>query len=585
MLDKFQTIENEVNFYKNTSLEQNPTFAPKMGDIYKLIDLFSVSRFRDGDKDSLGFKKVFFNIVNFVVDVCAKMLDIDTKDIYLVAEDGLSYWPSWLMGKELKFWMKDKYFARQLNQYCKEWPKYGDLWVKKVKDDVKWIPPQNMIYRVNATDYKTIPLIEKHVYGSDELRIVGKQAGWDNVEETIKMSTVSAQTPAGYGNTVGVQEVDVNNGIVVYEAWFPVGYLEKEKKNWFIISKDSNLVLAESFKKDCPYKKLAWEQIPGRLPGRGRVEQLLEEQIYLNRIANYKSSGLHWTSKHIYQTTYTGIAKNLMTQVDDGEILISPSEIKPVINEERNLQAYGTDEVRWTDNAFKKTFTTEPVSGARAPSGTPLGSTVLQTQQATAFYKQKKEELAEFIKEILWDWIIPEFSKEKRKEHTILIENLMADGDGGSEKFFNLKLNERMNKLRSVSTYLSPEQWAIRKSIQAEFLKKENIKVPKGFYDNIKYKLDIMITGEQIDVQARQSTLNVIFQILGSNPTILQDKTAKKVFFKMLDLSGINPKELFDDESATLQELAGAGRAQVGGSIAAPQPVSSPGMAQTEQMV
>lgn len=580
MMDKFQVIENEVKLYKDTELPQNPSYAPRMSDVYDLIDLFSVSKFRDGDRDSLGYKKVFYNVCNFLVDVCSKMLDLDTKDIFLKAEEGQTYWTPWIMSKELKMWMKDKYFARQLNEYCQKWPKYGDLWVKKVKDDVKWIPPQNMIYRVNATDYKTIPLIERHEYGSDELRIVGKQNNWENIDEVIKGSNVNSQTQI-YGSTVGLKEDNVNSGIVIYEAWFPEGYLENEKSNWFVISKNSNIVLAEA-KKDCPYKKLPFRSVPGRLPGIGRVEEAFEDQIYLNRIANYKSSGFHWTSKHVYQTRSSNLEKNLMTQVDDGEILISNSEITPVVNEERNLSAYAADEQRWGQNLLNRTFTTEPISGQRSPAGTPLGSTVIQTQQATAFYKQKREELAEFIKEILWDWILPQFTNQKRKEHEILIQNLIADNDGESDKFFNLILNERMNKLRLTSKFLSPEQWAIRKSIQSELLKKENLKIPKGFYDNLKYKIDIMITGEQLDVQARQATYMTIFQILGSNPTIFQDKKALRVFSKMLDMIGISPKDIFDEEVSGLQSTIGAQR---GGSIASPVPVASPTMQPAVQTI
>jgi hypothetical protein len=583
-MDKFQIIENEIKFYKDTSLEQNPTFAPRMSDIYNLIDLFTVSKFRDGDKDSLGYKKVFFNIVNFIVDVCSKMLDLDTKDIFIKAEEGQDYWTAWLLGKELKFWMKFKYFARNLNIYCKEWPKYGDLWVKKVKDDVKWVPPQNMIYRVNATDYKTIPLIEKHEYGADELRIVGKQSGWENIEEAIKGSGITSQTPPGHNSTIGVKEENTNSGIVIYEVWFPKNYLEEEKSNWFIISKDSNVVLAEA-KKDCPYKKLAWESLPGRLPGRGRIEQLFEDQIYLNRIANYKSAGFHWTSKHIYQTRSTNIEKNLMTQVDDGEILITNSEITPIVNEERNLSAYTSDEQRWGQNALNKTFTTEPISGQRSPAGTTLGATVIQTQQTTAFYKQKREELAEFIKEILWDWIIPTFKNQSRKEHKILIDTLIADGDSDSEKFFNLILNERMNKLRANSKNLSPQQWAIRKSIQAELLRKENLEIPKGFYDNLKYKIDIMITGEQLDVAARQSTVNMLIQMLNSNPAIFENNKIVKFLSYALNMIGINPKEFFNDNTPTIQNLSGAERMQRGGSISSPTAVSQPAMQTVNQQI
>jgi hypothetical protein len=577
MLDKFEIIENEVKIYKDTVLDQNPNFAPRMGDIYKLIDLFSVSKFRDGDRDSLGFRKVFFNIGNFIVDVCAKMLDLDTKDIFITAEEGQNEWTAWLLGKELKMWMKNTYFARKLNEWGLKLPKYGDLWVKKVKSDVMWIPPQNMIFRVNATDYKTIPLIEKHEYGADELRIVGKQNGWENIEDVINAATITPTSPINPGSTVGVKDEDV--GIVIYEAWFPKGYLENEENNWFIISKDSNKVLAQA-KKDCPYKKLAWEEIPGRLAGRGRWEQVFEEQIYLNRIANYKSSGFHWTSKHWYQAkSGSGIEKNLMTEADDGEIVLTNSEITPIVNEERNLQAYGVDEARWTENVLRKTFTTEPVSGQRNPSGTTLGATVIQTQQTTAFYKQKKEELAEFIKEILMDWVLPEFAKEANKEHKLFMKTLLADGDSNSEKFFQLKLNERMNRLKMTSGYLTPEQWEIRKSIQAEILKKEDLDIPKGFYDNLKYKINIRITGEELDVAARQSTINMLIQMVNSNPAIFENKRVVKFLSYALNMIGMNPKDFFDEDTMTLQNIA----MQRGGSISAPATPTMPAMQPVSQ--
>ncbi len=544
----FDIIEDEVEYYEDSDLKLNPAFAPRMADVYNLIDMYSVSRFRDGDTDSLGYKKVFYNIVNFPTEIAAKMLDLDTKHIYLTAEDGTSYWPSWLMSKELKFWMKDKYFGRQLNEYSLKWPKYGDLWVKKVGGDVKWVPPQNMIYRVDAVDYKTTPLIERHEYGADELRVVGKEAGWENIEEAIKKAD--------------------DDPIVVYECYFPPDYLE-EGSNYFVIPKDLKIVLAED-KRDLPYKKLSWEELPGRLAGRGRIEQLFEDQIYLNRIANYKSEGYHWTSKHIFQTRDTNIDKNLMTQVDNGEIMIVNNEINPIVNEERNLSAYNSDELRWEENAMRRSFAREPITGGRAPAGTPLGSTILQTQMAMGFYKQKKEELASFIKEILWDWILPQFKNQKRKEHKILMKNLLSDEEEGSEKFFNLKLNWKMNQLRARSKYLSPDQWKIRRVIQAEILKDSDLIIPKGLYDNIKYKMNIVITGEQIDVAARQQSLDTLMIMLAQNPGILEDKRIRKIIYRRMDLAGINPKELFDEEIPGITQIAGEMRAQRGGSVAAP---------------
>ena len=87
-------------------------------------------------------------------------------------------------------------------------------------------------------------------------------------------------------------------------------------------------------------------------------------------------------------------------------------------------------------------------------------------------------------------------------------------------------------------------------------------------------------------VAAKQSTLNVIFQVLGSNPTILQDKRARKIFYRMCDLAGMNPKELFDDETSDFGKAVGESMAQRGGSIAAPPAVASaPTTTPTEAVV
>ena len=551
-------IEDQISTYEDTTPNNYPSFCPKQEQLIDLIDSYWVSKFRDGDSDILGFKKVFYNIVNFPVETNAKMLDLDTKDINLVAEDWASYWPAWLMSKELKMWMKDKYFGRQLNEYALNLPKYGHIFVKKVNDDVVSVPPQNIIVNPAATNIKNIPVIEKHEYTEDEFQYEANAHGWKNTEN-IKPN---------------------NDGlVVVYEAYFPNDYtenyvnkyLEGNKNNYFIIAENSEKTLFETKKSESPYKELAWERLAGRFFGRGQVEKLFEEQIYLNRIVNYEAQGLHWTSKHIYQTRNTSIGSNLMTEVNDGDIVITNDELTPIAVEERNLAFYQDAKTRWENNANRRAFAQEPITGERAPSGTPLGSTIIQTRMTMSFFEQKKEELGMFIKEILWDWILPQFKSQTRKEHKVLMKSLLEGDEDNSEKFFQLKLNERMNKLRmSTNKHLSPDQWAIRKGLQAEILKNGELEVPKGFYDDLKYKIDIIITGEQVDTAAKMTTLQTMFQMLGSNPTILKDKRIRKIFYKMVDLAGFNPKDLqLEEEPTGLEQMVGEAQAQRGGSIAA----------------
>jgi len=556
----FTFIQDEEKAYEEGTLTQNPSFAPTQRNILDLIDFYTVSRFRDGDQDILGFKKVFYNIVNFPVEIASKMLNIDTKHFSLTAEDDwASYWPAWIMSKELRLWLKDKYFGRELNAYVHNWAKYGDLWLKKVKDEVKWVPPHNMIYRPDADNYKNIPLIEKHEYDPDVLRVVGKKAGWENIEQAVKK---------------GEKEGKVN----VYEIYMPEGWSDMGY-NWFVISDLAQEVLAYD-NRDCPYKKLAWESLPGRLSGRGQVEKLFEEQIYLNRLANYKSQGLHWTSKHIYQTRDTKVASNLMTNIKDGDVLFLNDELRPVPVEERNMSLYASEQAQYEGNAFKRAFASEPITGSRAPAGTPLGSTVLQARMASGFYDQKKQDLADFLKEVFFDWVLPEFKNQKRSEHKLLMKSMLSNDDN-SDKFFQAQLANEMNK--EGSKRLTSEQRRVIKAIKAEKLKNTEFTIPKSFYENLKYKVRIDIVGEAVDTAGKMTTLQTVFQMLGSNPTILQDKRVRRVFEKMLNLAGFNPKDIVDDEVESITDVAGA-LAQRGGSLPSPSPQITMPQTATEQL-
>jgi len=552
-------ITDEIKYCEGVDLKINPPYASTQLNVLDLADKYMNSRYRDSGVDDFGQPKPFYNIVSVPVEVAGKMIDLDTKDIEIKSEDN-NYWAAWVMGKELQFWMKDKYFGTQLNDFSYYLPKDGHLVVKKVDDDVLVVPLMNLRFRPDAVSLKNVPIIEIHKYQSDEFIAEAEKRGWDNYKK-VELSK-------------GISDKKID----VFEAYFPFGL---GKYNYFIVSYDGQ-VLAYADLDQSPYKGLPWKEINGRTLGKGMVEELFNEQIYLNRMATYKANGLYWTSKHIFQTRDNTVAKNLMSNIDDGEVMIVNQEIAAVPMEERNLSFYNYDETKWEENAYKRTFAREPITGGRAPSGTPLGSSILQARMAAGFYEKKKENLGNFVKEILWDWILPEFKKQKRGEHRIQIKNLLSD-DNNSEKFFQMQLHDKMNKLRmKEKNNLSPEQWEIRRGINAEMLREEERVIPKGIYENLKYKLNIIITGEEIDTASKLTTLQTIFQILGSNPTILQDKRVKRVFYKMMDIAGFNPRDIDIEETPSIQESMSEAKAQVGGSIARPAaPPAVPATLQT----
>lgn len=567
-------IANCLQNYENTSLSCNPVFAKTPLKILELIDLYSMDKYRDNNYDSLGFLKPFYNIVDTPVQVAANYLDIDVKNVEFVAEEGQSYYPVLLYERDVKYWMKDNRncyadgrdmsFGLFLNSLVLNWPKYGHLVVKKAGNKIFSMPLSNLTVEPGAESLANASyIIEKHDYSPSQLR----EMKWDNIEKAIK-------------------KCQTDGHIFVYELY---GEVKKLKENYFIIAVKPHkslknlgkgILLHSDTLKELPYKELPWEKIAGRWLGRGRIEKLFHPQIYQNKIATYKAHGAHWTSKHLYQTKDETFDKNLTTEVKDGRVLTPLHPIEPVMVEERNLSFYREEEQRYDLLVDKRTFTWDITRGQRAPAGLTLGQSILQSRAAGGFYKRKKDELGLFLKDILFDWIIPQFKGEKNKAHKLIL------GEFNESELTRLRetiLIHKANKatidwIKRNGRIPSGKEYGLLKGITQEHLKKaKDIGIPEDYYKGIRYKINIIITGEQIDLASRITTLQMVLTMISQNPTILQDPNTRKVFFQLLDLVGISPAQ-FEKETPELSEAVSQfPEAKRGGSLARIPAVTTPG--------
>lgn len=539
--------EDEYTSYKKQTLEKNPTFATTQHDVVELIDYYWVDRFRDSDVNSDGWRRAFYNVVVNPTLVSSKMVDLDTKDIRVIAEQGSSYYPSWIFGRDLKVWLKTKKFGQFLNELVFKTPKYGSTIVQKVGDAVFIAPWQNLCMDTDVSDlHDSSHITQKYEYTPDRMRVVGKN--WDSVEDAIAKS----------------ESVKENGRVCVYARF---GSLPGEYDNYWIYSKEGVVLYSTHFDDvDELYRKLDWDKIPGRMLGRGQVEKLFQAQIQRNRVQNYKTEGLHWSSKHVFQTRDHTIGKNLMTNVQNGDVLKVNSELTPVAVEERNLAAYNQEEGNWDKLVKELTFSFGELSGERPPAGTPLGTSVLQTQQAATFFDMKREDIGLFVKDIITDWVIPSFKKDSQREHTLMLSEFDSEELAKLRGLFQtaeangqiLSFITKNRRLPDAQTQKVLERVA-REIVNS----KKDMKIPSRFYDNLAYKIDVVITNEQIDTAARLTTLQSILALLASNPGILQNPTTKRIFFNAVELSGFSPIDL-DVPEDTETPL------QPGGSIASP---------------
>jgi len=566
-----KAIKHEIDYCETTNLKVNPSFEKNQLGVLDLIERYSLSQYRDGSLDSFGNPRPFYDIVTFPSFVASKLVEADVKDIKVMSENE-DYWTSFILEKELHFWLKENYFGNLLNEMSYNLPKYGHIVMKKVGDKIELVPLQNLRFRPDAISMKNIPIVERHIYQPDEFLLEAKKRNWDNV------SLVNLEPAEVVDNLMTTD----NPKLQIFEAWFPPNFLDS-KYNYFIVSGDGIILSYSSMPKSL-YKDLAWEKINGRTLGKGQIEKLFHEQIYMNRIASDKAEGLMYTSKHWYQTRDNSVARNLLSQAENGEVLITNAAIEPIQNEERNLQFYGYDEGKWETNAYRKTFTQElqvtnsSVANAKAQ--------IVSAQLQAGYFKQKKEELANFTKELIWDWVIPQFKDTKRKEHKMIVKNLLS-GDSGSDRLFNMIVSRRTEEkklnLLLNGKLIMPDEEKLMKSMIAEQAKNEEVVIPKGTYDDLKFKISIEIGDESLDMNSKAQFIQMALQTLNNNPAILQNPMTKSLFYKFLEMGGINPHELGDEPILTLTEQLG--QLRPGGSMAKPATSQTPQPITTNQVV
>lgn len=580
----FTTIKQDLDYWEHAVLAQNADYAPTMSATYQLIEDYWNSKYKAGDGSTTkqGVKeRYFYNIVHTPVWVAARLIDIDTKDLKMIAVGDQNQLPVLFFEKELKVWLREQPIAKLLNDISLECPRTGHTVIKKIDQELFLLDNDKFICDPRVDKFQNSDfIVEVNPMTPSQLKREGKEKGWDKTAINDAIATnqrVDMTTGEAFINTYDYYDLreDKNNHTIVTGVDF-VGAKNK-KVSPQILSKDtiSNVDLEKR------YKEWKWENVKGRHRGRGWVELLFEAQIATNDHTNLHRRALQWTSKRLFWTADTNINKNDLNNVDNGYLFQTKDGINPVANEERNLSAYQFEDEKWKSSTDRQTFTHEAIRGEQAASGTPLGAIQLQAQMSAGFYEKKREDFGLLIKEILTDWVIPSFSKESSAKHVF---NLMQD-DGDFDKFSKLQFNNVVNEtvfdtlVRNRRAPTGQEIEFIKAIAQADFKKQKNLKleIPKGYYKDLAYKMDFVITGENVDIQTEIQTLQYITTLAMTNPQALQSPLVQKLLRKMANLSmGINPLDLdFGEEQQSVMQQAmmpGQGGQQGGGQKPQGQP-------------
>lgn len=516
------------------------------------IDLYYAGKFKSGEWGADGKKKYFYNVGKPICDLAEYLIDIDTKDILILplrAEDDLEVF---ILKKELEFWMKKHQFAQLLNMTVKEYPKYGTVVWKKTRNGIQKVPLHNLRLDVSANSLRESEFVaEYHRWTLQDLRNLGYkttevEARGFKEDEKIDVYEYYLRQPNGWKVYILADPFAYQQGTSILRS--------EESAINTRIDYLSPIVLDEFELDDLPYYELHWEKIPGRWLGLGLIELLFEEQVAINETINLQQRLLRLGSLKIYQTRDENIGgKNLIQTFVGGEVITTDEGIQPVDTTPGNIPAFNQNLLLWEKLARTKSFFSDVLRGEPLPSRTPLGVANLLATMSSSYFAHKRENYGIFLQEMFENVIIPSFIKEMDKERIFIFSGSEAEIKKLDKAIASILVETEAIRYAQKNGFFPSEEELekAREKIINDMRKngkKRFLKIPASFYNNIKYKVNVVITGENIDVASRSSSLITILQMLGSNPTLLLNPLTRVIIIKLLNMVGFSLSEFEEEE-------------------------------------
>ena len=519
----------------------NTGYAFNQHETVTLIDLYFNSKFETGDRDAQGQQKLFLNVGKFRTEVASKQIDIDTKDFVFVPEDYADRIGAYLMQSEFNEYVKESYFGELINECVDSFPRYGSVVLKKVGKKLEFVPIQTLRNDQTAQSLQVANyVIEEHADMSIGEILDMQKKGWNTVGFVMpfnKTTTVYERyghMPRGYYDYLKNQPSSGNQDEVIDTvAICTIDQTPRSKK-----SLDSGFIFYVNEITERPYREAHWQRQHGRWLGIGEMENQFENQIAKNILVNLQKNSLAWSSKHLYQSTDPNVAKNLITEVRDGDVLnVGPQgQITQIDMASRSGGEFQQMFNEWEKNSDQKSFTYEVATGAALPSGTPFRLGVVLSNSVNSHFQLKQEKLGIMLKKAVMDFLIPEFEKKSMNGDNVVVVHGDSPGfevlrqaaidymqtEAIRASIFNGKLVD-VNLIQQVISPMSVAQQLF-------------IKRPKAFYTGLSYKFDLVITGEEMDLNKRITSLTTLFQVLVQKG----DPRADVVLQRIMALSGEN---------------------------------------------
>ncbi len=564
----FAIIRFERSQFLHRQIEVVRNYWFNQYDTVKLIHLYYNSKFKTGNIDNQGDRKFFYNINKYRCDVATVRLNFDIKDFRSIATASGDFHAAWLAEQGIKQWMRDVRYRKFLNDVARDLPIYGTVVAKKAKTpdgtNVSLVDLRNLFNNQVVDSLQDSWVHERHFMTPSEM--VAMKPVWNSANIDKAIQDFRDHSPESYeDDSDNIQQTGHAPFIEVVERY---GEVEQEdgsfKKMMHVvagfdmfdqdeqgqITMENGVILFEKQVSKWPYEEVHYSRTPGRWLGVGIVEELFDSQVRRNELVNDKAKAMKISSLHIFNTQDETFAKNILEDLENGDVLVSRSPVTPIANEERNLAAFSSDERQWDEEADRLTFTSGIVRGDEPPATQPLGTSILQQRSAGGVFGFKRENLADFHERIIEDFVMPEILKSMDEtdvlSFTADVGELRRKFDEPVVKYFAWKAVEELAK--SSGRLPRREEFEFRVQEETEKLQKKEdqrfVIIPQGYVKSLKLRVKIIADDEDVDLDQRIQRVQFALSMIAGNPSLLQVPEARKLLGELLEAAGLSPLAL-----------------------------------------
>lgn len=498
-----------------------------------------------GQKDELGRRKPFRNVVNAIVDIEKRATDIDRKNIQILSQDG-DYVFSLVVRKELEHWMEESDFGKTINELQGAKIEYGSVLAKKTEtEDELMIEAADWEHIVvDANDIEDGAKIEKHFLSPIQLQ--QKKSVWD--EDAIDaLINENEKTRKDGTNNHRAEVWDIEGIFLESEINEDVEEDDADYKLYNLIigvASGKKFMLDHNELDESRYKQHNRKTVPGRSLGLGAVEESFEAQIWTNDAVIGERDAMDFAGKVIIKTNKRDLGSSGFTQLRNGKVVIL-EDGEYMESQQFVPSALGEFQVQidnWFTNLQRQTSTFNAISGEIQKAGTPFSGQALQSAQASSIFDYRREQDGFFFVDVIDDWVMPHIAQDASKEHTLSAEYTPEEIRMIDESKVADAVNEYIDDQFIAGEEIDPDRVEqIRLETQSELAKqgkRRTITVPAGYItlEKIRAKTSTHITNEQDDAQTRINSLLATMQ--GLSP---EDPARGAIVQQVMELSGISP--------------------------------------------